>query len=598
MAIYEGTAHREELVLDGVSLCVEDLVALSKGTKTIALSPQAWERVAHGREVVDNILKDTSRVAYGINTGFGLFSNVIISPDKLTELQENLIRSHSSGTGEPLTPSQTRMLLALRINVLAKGHSGIRVETLQQLLDAFNADCLSIVPRKGTVGASGDLAPLAHLALGMMGEGKMWDKVVENGITKFVVGDAAAVLAKNGLKPVQLGAKEGLAMINGTQLITSVGAEAVVRAENVARCADVAVALSLEVLMGTMNAFHPRIHEVRPHAGQQLVAARIRTLLQADSPSELFRSHNYAGKVQDAYTLRCAPQIHGVVHDTIQFVKGVINVEMNSATDNPMVFTGSAQVSTDFESQPPVPDSAPIAQADIKNLDQAKQEIQRLEQLVKTTSIQKATGLKRTTDTFYRGGGGFIISGGNFHGEYPAKVLDFLAIAVHELASVSERRLERLVNPSLSNLPAFLVKEGGLNSGFMIAHCTAAALVSENKVLCHPSSVDSISTSGGKEDHVSMGGFAARKALMVVEHVETVVAIEILAACQALDLLRPLRTTAALEAVHKLVRTRVAPLDKDRFLQPDIDAVLELVRSGAIYDAVQPYIENLHIARL
>ncbi|TMW57310.1 hypothetical protein Poli38472_003235 [Pythium oligandrum] len=589
---------RQPLVLDGVSLCAEDLVALSKGLKKLELSPQAWERVARGREVVDNILKDKRRVAYGINTGFGLFSNVIIDPEKLTELQENLIRSHASGTGTPLTPNQTRMLLALRINVLSKGHSGIRTETLQQLIDAFNADCLSVVPCKGTVGASGDLAPLAHLALGMMGEGKMWDKIVENGVVRFEISDSAKVLAKNGLKPVQLGAKEGLAMINGTQLITSIGAEAVVRAENVAQCADIAVALSLEVLMGTVNAFHPRIHEVRPHTGQRLVADRIRTLLQADNPSELFRSHNYVGRVQDAYTLRCAPQIHGVVHDTIQFVKGIINVEMNSATDNPMVFTGSAQVTTDFESQPPAPEAAPVTEDDIKSLDDAKKEIQRLNKIVKTKKTQTSSGLKRTTDTFYRGGGGFVISGGNFHGEYPAKVLDYLAIAVHELASVSERRIERLVNPSLSNLPAFLVKEGGLNSGFMIAHCTAAALVSENKVLAHPSSVDSISTSGSKEDHVSMGGFAARKALTIVEHVETVIAIEILAACQALDLLRPLRTTAALEAVHALVRTCVPPLVKDRFMQPDIDAVLELVRSGQIQHVVQPYLDNLHISRL
>lgn len=591
--------QRELLVLDGVSLCVEDLVSLSRGEKKIALSQQAWERVAHGREVVDNILKDKTRVAYGINTGFGLFSNVVIEPAKLTELQENLIRSHSSGTGTPLTPSQTRMLLALRINVLAKGHSGVRTGTLQQLVEAFNHDCLSVVPAKGTVGASGDLAPLAHLALGMMGEGKMWDKVSENGITTFKIGDSASVLAKNGLRPIKLGAKEGLAMINGTQLITSIGAEAVVRAENVARCADIAVALSLEVLMGTVNAFHPRIHEVRPHTGQQLVADRIRTLLQADNPSELFRSHNYVGRVQDAYTLRCAPQIHGVVHDTIQFVKGIINVEMNSATDNPMVFTGSAQVTTDFESQPPAElDTTPETKVEIKTLEDAKKEIQRLNKVVKTKETHTKTGFKRTTDTFYRGGGGFIISGGNFHGEYPAKVLDFLAIAVHELASVSERRIERLVNPTLSNLPAFLVKEGGLNSGFMIAHCTAAALVSENKVLTHPSSVDSISTSGSKEDHVSMGGFAARKALTVVEHVETVVAIEILAACQALDLLRPLRTTSALEAVHALVRTRVPPLVNDRFMQPDIDAVLDLVRTGQIFKVVKPYIENLHVSRL
>ncbi|KAI9982417.1 hypothetical protein PInf_008360 [Phytophthora infestans] len=591
---------KSELVLDGESLCAEDLVQLSKGDTRISLSQEAWKRVACGREVVDNILKDKTRVAYGINTGFGLFSNVIIGPEKLTELQENLIRSHSSGTGEPLTPAQTRMLLALRINVLAKGHSGIRVHTLEQLIDAFNADCLSVVPARGTVGASGDLAPLAHLALGMMGEGPMWDKV--DG--QFVISEASKVLAKHGLKPVQLGAKEGLAMINGTQLITSVGAEAVVRAQNVANCADIAVALTLEVLCGTVNAFHPRIHAARPHTGQMLVASRIRTLLRADNPSELFRSHNYEGKVQDAYTLRCAPQVHGIVHDTINFVRGVLDVEMNSATDNPMVFTGSAEVTTDLSPSIDTNQVKPIVEQvehEITDLNDAKEEIKRLKALVaqKQKPVEHpAAGMKRTSDTFYRGGGGFVISGGNFHGEYPAKVLDYLAIGIHEIASVSERRIERLVNPTLSNLPAFLVPEGGLNSGFMIAHCTAAALVSENKVLTHPSSVDSISTSGAKEDHVSMGGFAARKALTVVEHVETVVAIEILAACQALDLLRPLRTTEALEAVHGLVRTRVARFDKDRFMKPDVDAVLDLVRSGAICDVAAPFLSKLHVSGL
>uniref|UniRef100_H3GED5 Histidine ammonia-lyase n=1 Tax=Phytophthora ramorum TaxID=164328 RepID=H3GED5_PHYRM len=439
------TPKKFELVLDGESLCAEDLVTLSKGATKISLSEEAWKRVSCGREVVDNILKDKTRVAYGINTGFGLFSNVIIGPEKLTELQENLIRSHSSGTGEPLSPEQTRMLLALRINVLAKGHSGIRVYTLKQLVSAFNADCLSVVPSKGTVGASGDLAPLAHLALGMMGEGPMWDKIGE----QFVISEASKVLAKNGLKPVKP---------------------------------------------------EPEIEQ-------------------------------------------------------------------------------------------------PKAEHEITDLDDAKQEIKRLKALVeqKQKPVEHpAAGMKRTSDTFYRGGGGFVISGGNFHGEYPAKVLDYLAIGIHEIASVSERRIERLVNPTLSNLPAFLVPEGGLNSGFMIAHCTAAALVSENKVLTHPSSVDSISTSGAKEDHVSMGGFAARKALTVVEHVETVVAIEILAACQALDLLRPLRTTEALETVHALVRTRVARFDKDRVMKPDIDAVLDLVRSGAICEAVAPFLSKPH----
>ncbi|CAK4623897.1 hypothetical protein LEN26_008781 [Aphanomyces euteiches] len=574
------SAVADVVVLDGSSLETQDLVLLSKGNTKLELSEDAWEKVKSGRDVVDNILKE-KKVAYGINTGFGLFSNVVISEDKLTELQENLIRSHSSGVGNPLSPSATRMLLALRINVLAKGHSGISVDTLKQLVDAFNADCLSVVPEKGTVGASGDLAPLAHLALGMMGEGKMWDTRDNNTIK-----DSAEVLASRGLRPVQLKAKEGLAMINGTQLITSIGCEAVVRAANVADCADIAVALSLEVLKGTVNAFHPRIHEVRPHRGQKLVAGRIRALLQADRPSELFRSHNYEGKVQDAYTLRCAPQVHGIVHDTIEFVRNIITVEMNSATDNPMVFVGTAEVSTDAtpirKVQEEISNEAPAT------LSEAQEEIARLKQLL--ADKHEAPSMKRISDTFYRGGGGFVISGGNFHGEYPAKALDFLAIGVHELASISERRIERLVNPNLSGMPAFLVAEGGLHSGFMIAHCTSAALVSENKVLCHPSSVDSLSTSGSKEDHVSMGGWAARKALTVVSHVETVIAIELMCACQALEFQRPLKTTDSLEAVYALVRTRVAPLDKDRFIAPDIDAIVDLIRSGAIVQAVAPFL--------
>ncbi|OQR91017.1 histidine ammonia-lyase [Achlya hypogyna] len=577
------------LTLDGYSLETEDLVLLSKGETKIQLSAEAWAKVKSSREVVDNILAE-NKVAYGINTGFGLFSNVVISADKLHELQDNLIRSHSSGVGTPLSPSATRMLLALRINVLAKGHSGISVDTLEQLIDAFNNDCLSIVPEKGTVGASGDLAPLAHLALGMMGEGKMWDTKDGNKIK-----DAAEVLKARGLRPVQLKAKEGLAMINGTQLITSIGCEAVVRAANVAEVADIAVALTLEVLKGTVNAFHPRIHEVRPHKGQRMVADRLRTLLQADKPSELFKSHNYAGKVQDAYTLRCAPQIHGIVNDTIDFVRGIINVEMNSATDNPMVFVGSADVTTDFAPQHKEEVDEHESATAPADLASATEEIARLKRLL---SEKETRAMKRTSDTFYRGGGGFVISGGNFHGEYPAKALDFLAIGIHELASVSERRIERLVNPSLSGLPAFLVADGGLNSGFMIAHCTSAALVSENKVLCHPSSVDSLSTSGGKEDHVSMGGFAARKALTVVTHVETVIAIELLAACQALEFHRPLKTTDALEAVYRLVRSRVPSMDKDRYIAPDIDAVLDLVRSGAVQKAVQPYLTNIHVNRL
>uniref|UniRef100_A0A8B9HT57 Histidine ammonia-lyase n=1 Tax=Astyanax mexicanus TaxID=7994 RepID=A0A8B9HT57_ASTMX len=425
-------------------------------------------------ELLDTIVKE-KKVVYGITTGFGKFARTVIPISKLKELQENLIRSHSAGLGRPLSPERTRMLLALRINVLAKGYSGISLETLHNMIQAFNASCLSYVPEKGTVGASGDLAPLAHLALGLMGEGKMWSP-------KSGWADAKYVLEAHGLKPVSLKPKEGLALINGTQMITSLGAEAVERAESIAMQADVIAALTLEVLKGTTKAF--------------------------DS-----ESHRFCDRVQDAYTMRCCPQVHGVVNDTIAFVRNIINTEINSATDNPMVFSERGET----------------------------------------------------------------ISGGNFHGEYPAKALDYLAIGVHELASISERRIERLCNPSLSELPAFLVNEGGLNSGFMIAHCTAAALVSENKVLCHPSSVDSLSTSAATEDHVSMGGWAARKALRVIEHVEQVLAIELLAACQGIEFLRPVRTTTPLEKVYDLVRSVVKPWIKDRFMSADIEAVHRLL---------------------
>ena len=521
------------------------------------------------------------------------------------------------------------MLLALRVNVLAKGHSGVSPETLDKLLLAFNHDCLSVVPQKGTVGASGDLAQLSHLALGLMGEGLMW-------APDGSIGDAATILAKAGLTPLKLGAKEGLAMINGTQLITSLGAEAVERAANVSLCADVAVALSLEALKGTPQAYHASIHSARPHKGQILVAARLRALLQPENPSEIFKSHRFSGRVQDAYSLRCAPQVHGVVNDTIEFVSSVLTTEMNSATDNPMVFTGtlgdewvnltSKDAGGVSSISPPAPspstvssssssssstaaDEAPKSPVRITGkrrrkddahdtLESAQEEIRRLRRLLaRRTQVQQRPRGVSFHDT-YRGGGGFIISGGNFHGEYPSKMLDYLAIAVSELGSISERRLERLVNPALSELPAFLVADGGINSGFMIAHCTSAALVSENKGLCHPASVDSISTSGAKEDHVSMGGFAARKVIEVVNNVETIIAIEIAAACQALEFFNGLKTTEPLQAVYNLVRKGTKPWDNDRVMQPVIEAVAELVRSGKIAATVEGYIsESAHMKR-
>ncbi|XP_045623762.1 LOW QUALITY PROTEIN: histidine ammonia-lyase [Procambarus clarkii] len=513
----------EYLTLDGATLTPEDLTALGKGAYKIRLSQEAEEAVKAARELVERIIKE-KKVVYGITTGFGKFARTIIPEDKLEELQLNVIRSHAAGVGAPLTAEKTRMLLALRINVLAKGYSGISLQVLSQYIEAFNASCLPWVPEKGTVGASGDLAPLAHLALGLMGEGKMWSP-------KTGWGNASYVLEAHNLRPVVLAAKEGIALINGTQLITSIGAEALERAETVARQADVVAALTLEVLKGTSRAFDSDVHKLRHHKGQIEVARRIRALLHSDTfTSEIAESHRFCDRVQDAYTLRCTPQVHGVVHDTIKFVRGIITDEMNSATDNPLVFSERKE----------------------------------------------------------------IVSAGNFHGEYPAKAADYLAIGIHEIASMSERRIERLVNPALSELPAFLVKDGGLNSGFMMAHCTAAALVSENKVLCHPASVDSLTTSAGTEDHVSMGGFAARKALTVVENVERVIAIELMAACQAIEFLRPLKTTTPLEEVIRVVRSVVRPYDKDRFLAPDIDAITELIKDNKIWTAVRHHIEHYH----
>ncbi|WAR25105.1 HUTH-like protein [Mya arenaria] len=431
-------------------------------------------------------------VVYGITTGFGKFARTVIGKEKLVELQENLIRSHAAGVGNPLSPERTRMLLALRINVLAKGYSGISPENLKNLVPALGS-----------------------------GKGDGRCKRRPGAPVPPCPGDDGGgqdVLESNNLEPIKLGPKEGLALINGTQLITSLGAEAVERSDAVCRQADVIAALSLEVLKGTTRAFDSNIHRVRPHPGQISVARRIRSLLHSETyPSEIAESHRFCDRVQDAYTLRCLPQVHGIVKDTVDFVRGVLTTELNSATDNPMVFAEQQE----------------------------------------------------------------IISGGNFHGEYPAKVLDYLAIGVHELANISERRIERLVNPAYSELPAFLTQEGGLNSGFMIAHCTAAALVSENKVLCHPASVDSLTTSAGTEDHVSMGGFAARKAVTVVEHVEQVLAIELLCACQAIEFLRPLK-----------------PWIKDRYMAPDIDAVTKLIQDEKVWHTVKPLIENYHATQV
>jgi histidine ammonia-lyase len=522
---HEKEITEKPFLIKGSDFTPEDLVMLSQGNIKIDLDNDAWKRVQECRDVIEEIIT-SKKVVYGVNTGFGNFANVTIDPKMLHTLQLNLIRSHAVGVGQPISKERVRMLMALRVNTLAKGHSGVSVETLKSIISAFNNNCLPFVPEKGSVGASGDLAPLAHLAWGVIGEGKMYCPKTDNLL------EAMEVLKAQGVTPMFLKEKEGLALINGTQFITSLGAEAVVRSSYLAKTADIIAAVTVESLFGVKRAYDTKIHEVRNHPGQIESADRIRNLIHSiDTPSDFDEVNYKVQKVQDGYSLRCIPQVHGVVHDTLKFVRSIIEREMNAATDNPLIFQGENPYN--------------------------KEE--------------------------FHGFRGYTISGGNFHGEYPAKALDFLAIAVHELASISERRVERLVNPALNlNLPAFLIKEGGLNSGFMMIHVTSAALVSENKVLCHPASVDSIPTSAGQEDHVSMGAWAARKCLQVVENVEKVLAIELIAACQALDLQKPLKATPKIEKILKYVREKVPFMSDDFSLSSYVEDIAIEIKKGNV----------------
>ncbi|KAL9652206.1 hypothetical protein ABK040_013975 [Willaertia magna] len=574
----EETKNIKTIELDGDSLTCDILHELGytpTGFIQLKLSDEAKERVIEARKIVENII-ETNSVKYGINTGFGHFATTVIPKSEIEQLQKNLIRSHAAGVGEPLPIERAKMLLALRINVLAKGYSGIRLETLEQLIQAFNKGCISKIPCRGSVGASGDLAPLAHMALGMMGEGEMYNPLSNR------YEDAPKVLKENDLKPIDIQAKEGLALINGTQFICALASEAIVRAENLVRVADVIGALTLEVLRGTFKAMDARIHKARKHLGQQKVASRMRSLLfttrkkQVEDNSssieyeisEISASHKNCTRVQDAYTLRCIPQVHGVVNDSVVFCKNIIDTELNAATDNPMVFIEKIGSK--------VPCSNCISFNN--DIDHSHHSIEDVESLRTDKENDEQ-----------------IISGGNFHGEYPAKAMDYLAIAITELANISERRIARLIDGNLSGLPAFLVNSGGFNSGFMIAHCTASALTSENKVLVHPSSNDTLSTSAAKEDHVSMGPFASLKCLDIIRNVEYVLAIELMCACQGIDLLRPLQTTPILEKVYKLIREHVPYYDKDRFLNPDIEKICELLKTGKVWNAIKDDIpEELH----
>jgi histidine ammonia-lyase len=466
---------------------------------------------------------------------------VKIAPDALEALQLNLLRSHAAGLGDPLPARAVRATMALRANVLAKGFSGIRVETLEALVALLNAGVHPRVPSRGSVGASGDLAPLAHLALVLIGEGEVLIDDTEETARdrgergeqdfslrslrppRFYLIRGAEALRRAGLTPIRLGAKEGLALINGTQPSTAVLALALAAAEQVARAADIAAALSIDALRGSIHPFEARIHEARPFPGQRTSAANIEALMR---DSGINHSHEHCGKVQDAYSLRCAAQVHGAVRDALRFVRDTLEIEVNSATDNPMVFAD--------------------------------------------------------TDGTESAGAENIVSCGNFHGAPIAIAADLLAAAIVPLATISERRTDRLVDPSLSGLPAFLTRDGGLQSGLMMAQVTAAAVASEMKSLAHPAGVDTIPTSANKEDHVSMSMTAALKAERAASRAREVVAIEILCACQAIDLLAPLRTSPPLATVHALVRSRVPMLDGDRAPAPDIVAITELIASSAL----------------
>jgi len=497
---------------------LEALADVARRDRRVEISPRARAGMDRARRVVDAAVAggDAAPAVYGVNTGFGALAEVRISAAQVAQLQQNLVRSHAAGVGAPLPRDAVRGMMLLRAAVLATGRSGARTVCCERLCELLAAGIHPVIPARGSVGASGDLAPLAHLALAMIGEG-----VVEYGGHTMPAADA---LARAGITPLVLEAKEGLTLLNGTQHMTAVGGLAVFDAELTCRIADVAGAMSLEALKGTARAFDPRVVEARPHPGQIAVAAVLRELL-ADSP--IAESHRDCGKVQDPYSLRCMPQVHGATRDVLAFARQVLEREAASSTDNPLVFVDDDR------------------------------------------------------------GSGEMISGGNFHGQPVALALDAAAIAVAELANISERRIEQLVNPHLSSgLPPFLAPDSGLHSGFMIAQVAAAALVSENKVLAHPASVDSIPSSAGREDHVSMGATAALKLAQIESHVRDVLAIELLCAAQGIDLRRPLRTTAKLEAIHAVIRSRVPAMMVDRPLSPDIAAVRGLIDDGSLIAAL------------
>ncbi len=494
------------LELNGQALSLAEIAAVANDCERVKIADAARMRIGKSRNIVEEIVARDA-IVYGVTTGFGKLSEVHIPREQLRDLQRNLVRSHSCGVGLPLSAAETRAMMLLRANVLTLGFSGIRFEVIELLTEMLNLGVHPVVPEKGSVGASGDLAPLAHLALALIGEGEAFYK--EKRLP------SSEALKQAGLKPVQLEAKEGLALLNGTQAMHAVGGLALYRAVSLARIADIAGAMTLEALKGTPAAFDARIHNARPHPGQQAVAAHLLELL---SGSEIRESHlKNDPRVQDAYSLRCMPQVHGAVRGALDHCENVLRVESGSATDNPLVFAES----------------------------------------------------------------GDVISGGNFHGAPLALALDYAAIAMTDLMSISERRIDRLVNPdSNEGLPAFLARKPGLESGFMIAHVVAASLLNEAKVLSHPASVDSVPTSGGKEDHVSMGMTGALKLRTIVENAENVIAIELLAAAEGIEHRRPLKAGAGVERAFGVLRSIAPALTEDRALSGDIARVATAIREG------------------
>jgi histidine ammonia-lyase len=501
------------LHINGNDLTLEAVREVAVDRRPVLLLAAAREAVDRARAVVDEIVS-SNKLAYAVTTGVGKLSDVRIVGEQIRELQVNLVRSHAVGVGNPLPAAETRAMMLLRANSLAKGYSGARAIVIDTLCEMLNRGVTPYVPSQGSVGASGDLAPLAHLALALIGEGECVDATG----ARIPSGDA---LKRAQIKALILEAKESISLINGTQGMLAVGTLALLDGETLVDTADVLGGLSCDALKGTDTAFDERIHNARPHRGQMRTAANLRKLLEG---SQIRESHRQCGRVQDAYSVRCIPQVHGAVRDTLAHCRQVFEIEANSAVDNPLVFI------TDVENSQ-----------------------------------------------------GEVISGGNFHGEPLAFALDFLAVALSALAGISERRIERLVNPALSEgLPPFLAHGAGLNSGFMMPQVTAAALVSENKVLAHPASVDSITTSGNKEDYVSMGMTAANKLKRIVHNTRNVLAIEAMAVAQAIDFLAPLKTSKSGQAAHAAIRSVCPTMEKDRVMYKDFERLAELIASGKV----------------